>query len=80
MVQVAYLSIDVRRETSWHTEGVDKGLDTLGRHRVFGVESGDTTLHVEGSKKGRSTMTRLDVSSVHTEQGAQKLTPVRKTN
>ena len=59
----AHLGIDVRRETSWHTECVDEGLDALLRHRVFGVESGDTTLHKEGSEESRGTMTGLKISS-----------------
>ena len=46
----AYLGIDVRRESSWHTECMNECLDTFGRHRVFGVESGNTTLHVKGSE------------------------------
>jgi hypothetical protein len=77
-VEKAHLGIDVGRETSWHTEGVDKGLDTFLRHRVFGVEPGDTTFHKEGSEESRGTMTGLNVSSVLPR--SKKLTPVRKTN
>jgi hypothetical protein len=62
-MEEAHLGIDVRRETSWHTECVDEGLDALLRHRVFGVESGDTTLHEEGSEESGGTMTGLNVSS-----------------
>jgi hypothetical protein len=63
-VEKAHLSIDVRGEASWHTEGVDKGLDTFLRHRVFGVESGNTTLHEESSEESGSAMTGLIVSSI----------------
>jgi len=59
----AYLGIDVRGESSWHTEGVDKGLDTFLGHGVLGVESCNTTLHKEGSKESGGTMTGLNVSS-----------------
>lgn len=58
----AYLGIDVGWETAWHTECSDEGLDTFGRHRVFGVESGDTPFHEQGGKEGRGTMTGLTVS------------------
>ena len=58
-----YLCIHVGRETSWHTESMDEGLDAFLRHRVFGVESGNTTLHKKGSEESRGTMTGLKISS-----------------
>jgi len=54
----------MRRESSWHTEGVDEGLDTFHRHRVLGVKSGNTALHKEGSEESGRTMTGLNISSI----------------
>jgi len=62
-MEKAHLSVDVRGESSWHTEGVNKGLDTFLGHGVLGVESCDTTLHKEGSEESGGTMTGLEVSS-----------------
>jgi len=41
---------------------MDKGFDAFGRHGVFRVESGDTSLHEQGREESRGTMTGLIVS------------------
>jgi hypothetical protein len=66
---MTYLGIDVRGEPSGHTESMDESFNTFGRHGVFRVESGDTSLHVQGREKRRRTVSGLPVRLAAVDSG-----------